>query len=76
MSRFEGFADDGARVFEALAKNNDRAWFLAHKAELEEGSWRASRSEVARPARTTRSRGCPRASIPIIPAPICSSERG
>ena len=40
MSRFEGFADDGARFFKALARNNERAWFLAHKAELEEG-WNA-----------------------------------
>jgi uncharacterized protein (TIGR02453 family) len=37
MTRFEGFADDRAKFFKALAKKNDRAWFLAHKAEFEEG---------------------------------------
>ncbi len=37
---FQGFADDGAKFFKALAKNNERAWFLAHKAEYEEG-WNA-----------------------------------
>ena len=40
MQRFEGFADGKARFFKALAKKNDRAWFLAHKAEFEEG-WNA-----------------------------------
>jgi uncharacterized protein (TIGR02453 family) len=37
---FEGFADADARFFKKLAKNNDRAWFQAHKAEYEDG-WNA-----------------------------------
>lgn len=37
MTSFEGFADKDGRFFKALAKNNERAWFLAHKAEFEEG---------------------------------------
>lgn len=35
--RFEGFADAEARFFRALAKNQTRDWFLAHKAEYETG---------------------------------------
>jgi uncharacterized protein (TIGR02453 family) len=40
MTHFSGFHDDGARFFKALAKKNERAWFVAHKAEFEEG-WNA-----------------------------------
>jgi uncharacterized protein (TIGR02453 family) len=40
MSRFEGFADADAKFFKQLAKKNERAWFLAHKGEFEEG-WNA-----------------------------------
>lgn len=36
-SRFEGFADTQARFFHALAKNQNREWFQAHKHEYEEG---------------------------------------
>ncbi|HEY4119104.1 MAG TPA: DUF2461 domain-containing protein [Byssovorax sp.] len=38
--RFEGFADAGGSFFKKLAKNQDKAWFTAHKAEYEEG-WQA-----------------------------------
>jgi uncharacterized protein (TIGR02453 family) len=34
---FTGFADDKLGFFRKLAKNQDRAWFAAHKAEYEEG---------------------------------------
>jgi uncharacterized protein (TIGR02453 family) len=34
---FEGFADADAKFFRALAKNQKREWFAAHKAEFEEG---------------------------------------
>ncbi len=34
---FQGFADPDAKFFKRLAKNNDRAWFQAHKAVYEEG---------------------------------------
>jgi uncharacterized protein (TIGR02453 family) len=34
---FEGFADDGAKFFRALAKHQSRDWFQAHKTEFEEG---------------------------------------
>ena len=40
MRAFEGFADADGTFFKRLAKNNERAWFLAHKAEFEEG-WNA-----------------------------------
>ncbi|MBI5535842.1 MAG: DUF2461 domain-containing protein [Deltaproteobacteria bacterium] len=35
--RFQGFADAEARFFKALAKNQNRAWFQAHKADYEQG---------------------------------------
>jgi uncharacterized protein (TIGR02453 family) len=34
---FAGFADTGARFFHALAENQNRDWFLAHKHEYERG---------------------------------------
>jgi uncharacterized protein (TIGR02453 family) len=40
MERFEGFADASGGFFKRLAKKNEREWFLAHKAEFEEG-WNA-----------------------------------
>src|SRR5260370_27297668 len=40
MKGFEGFADNDAKFFKALAKKNDRGWFQAHKSEFEEG-WNA-----------------------------------
>jgi uncharacterized protein (TIGR02453 family) len=40
MGTFSGFADTEGKFFKALAKKNDRDWFLAHKAEFEEG-WNA-----------------------------------
>src|SRR5262249_13422800 len=33
----EGFADRQARFFRALARNQSREWFAAHRAEYEEG---------------------------------------
>jgi uncharacterized protein (TIGR02453 family) len=36
-TRFTGFADERARFFRALAKNQNREWFLAHKHEYENG---------------------------------------
>jgi len=40
MGQFQGFHDDTGKFFRGLAKNNDRVWFQAHKAEYEEG-WNA-----------------------------------
>jgi uncharacterized protein (TIGR02453 family) len=37
---FSGFADARGAFFKKLARNNDRVWFLEHKAEFEEG-WNA-----------------------------------
>jgi uncharacterized protein (TIGR02453 family) len=37
MARFEGFADDGGKFFKALARNQKRDWFLAHKQDFETG---------------------------------------
>jgi uncharacterized protein (TIGR02453 family) len=36
-SRFEGFADRDARFFRALARNQRREWFEAHRDEYEKG---------------------------------------
>jgi uncharacterized protein (TIGR02453 family) len=45
MSVFEGFADDDAKFFRALARKNDRAWFVSHKAEFEQG-WNAPMKQL------------------------------
>jgi uncharacterized protein (TIGR02453 family) len=37
MKRFKGFADADGKFFKALAKNQKREWFLAHKEEFETG---------------------------------------
>jgi uncharacterized protein (TIGR02453 family) len=37
MGAFEGFADNDAKFFKALAKHQDREWFTAHKQEFEDG---------------------------------------
>jgi uncharacterized protein (TIGR02453 family) len=37
MARFQGFADADGRFFKALAKNQKREWFQAHKEEFEAG---------------------------------------
>jgi uncharacterized protein (TIGR02453 family) len=42
---FEGFADPNAKFFKQLAKNQDRAWFQAHKAEFEAG-WQNPMNEL------------------------------
>jgi hypothetical protein len=36
QERFQGFADATGLFFKALAKNQDREWFAAHKSEYEE----------------------------------------
>lgn len=40
LEHFNGFADERAKFFKALAKKNERAWFMAHKEEFEVG-WNA-----------------------------------
>lgn len=42
---FEGFADPNAKFFKQLAKNQDRTWFQAHKAEFEAG-WQGPMTEL------------------------------
>lgn len=42
---FEGFADKEAKFFRALAKHQDRQWFLAHKDAFEAG-WHAPMKEL------------------------------
>jgi uncharacterized protein (TIGR02453 family) len=37
VPRFEGFADAQGKFFKALAKKNEREWFVAHKSDFEEG---------------------------------------
>ncbi len=36
-ARFEGFADREGRFFRALARNQRREWFDAHRCEYEDG---------------------------------------
>jgi uncharacterized protein (TIGR02453 family) len=45
MSAFTGFADTQGKFFKALAKKNERAWFVAHKEEYERG-WNAPMKEL------------------------------
>ncbi len=45
MAGFQGFADGEGKFFKALAKNNEREWFQAHKAEFEEG-WQAPMKQL------------------------------
>lgn len=37
VARFDGFADTDRRFFRALARNQTREWFAAHKREYEDG---------------------------------------
>lgn len=46
-SRFEGFADSGRRFFRALARNQRREWFDAHRDEYESGWLRPMRALLA-----------------------------
>jgi uncharacterized protein (TIGR02453 family) len=50
-ARFEGFADARFAFFRSLAKNQDREWFAAHKAEYEEG-WQQPMVALLGEART------------------------
>lgn len=45
MAAFEGFADDQGKFFRALSKHNERDWFLAHKADFEDG-WNAPMKQL------------------------------
>jgi uncharacterized protein (TIGR02453 family) len=42
---FAGFADSNAKFFRLLSKNQDRAWFQAHKTEFETG-WQSPMKEL------------------------------
>ena len=55
---FTGFADANARFFRALAKNQNRDWFLAHKDEYERG-WLAPMKALLTELRWTLERGYP-----------------
>src|SRR5689334_24648235 len=46
-ARFTGFADRDARFFRALARNQRREWFDAHRREYEEGWLRPMRALLA-----------------------------
>ena len=39
-TRFDGFADTKLTFFKKLAKNQNKAWFVEHKSEYDEG-WNA-----------------------------------
>jgi uncharacterized protein (TIGR02453 family) len=55
---FTGFADANARFFRALAKNQNREWFLAHKDEYERG-WLQPMKHLLTEVRYTLERGYP-----------------
>lgn len=55
---FTGFADANARFFRALAKNQNRDWFLAHKDEYERG-WLQPMKDLLTEVRFTLERGYP-----------------
>jgi len=55
---FAGFADKNARFFRALAKNQNRDWFLAHKDEYERG-WLQPMKDLLTEVRYTLERGYP-----------------
>jgi len=55
---FEGFADPDAKFFRALAKNQSKDWFLAHKAEFDEG-WHGPMNALLEEVRSTVDRAFP-----------------
>jgi len=55
---FTGFADANARFFRALARNQNRDWFLAHKDEYERG-WLQPMKDLLTEVRFTLERGYP-----------------
>src|SRR5262245_43009546 len=61
-ARFEGFADSGARFFHALARNQNRDWFLAHKREYEQG-WAEPMKLLLTEVRETVARSFPQSAI-------------
>jgi uncharacterized protein (TIGR02453 family) len=62
MDRFEGFADDEAKFFRALAKHQNREWFLARKKEFEEG-WNAPMKALVAELREAIDRHYPRCDL-------------
>jgi uncharacterized protein (TIGR02453 family) len=57
--RFEGFADRDVRFFRALAKNQRRDWFEAHRREYEDG-WQAPMKALLAEVRARIDRFFPR----------------
>jgi uncharacterized protein (TIGR02453 family) len=55
---FEGFADADGKFFRALAKNQNRDWFQAHKADFEEG-WQAPMQALLEDVRAAVDRAFP-----------------
>lgn len=62
MAHFEGFLDDKARFFKALAENNERSWFLAHKPEFEAG-WNTPMKLLLADVRAAIDRAYPRCDL-------------
>ncbi len=62
MERFEGFADADAKFFKALAKNQKREWFQAHKDEFEQG-WNEPMKLLAAEVRAAIDRAYPRCDL-------------
>jgi uncharacterized protein (TIGR02453 family) len=58
QSRFEGFADEDGKFFRALAKNQNKEWFSAHKAQFEEG-WDRPMKSLIREVRSKIDRAYP-----------------
>jgi uncharacterized protein (TIGR02453 family) len=64
MTRFEGFADGDGKFFKALAKHNDREWFLAHKSEFEAG-WNAPMKALLADVRAAIDKAYPHADLGV-----------
>jgi len=61
-SRFEGFADQTCSFFRRLAKNQKKEWFVAHKAEYEDG-WQRPMLALLAEARGLLDRAYPHAEL-------------
>ncbi len=62
MTTFDGFADKDMRFFKALAKHQDRDWFLEHKSEFQEG-WQKPMMTLLGEARSKLDSSFPHADI-------------
>lgn len=64
MSGFSGFADSQGAFFRSLSRNNNRDWFLAHKAEFEQG-WNEPMKALLADVRTAIDRTYARCALDV-----------